>query len=617
MIHEIGNFVVTLKDEFLDFGADNSMRDEGLYSIIKLDNKKVPSSDSYRSIICRKKTPEKSFDFILENQLKLKEYYSECIEANRYLDTGIGGKKIHSAVPYAIWFKYENIGKVKDRFNVFFSKTLELIDKKENEREIETETEKINQIKKFCEENLLNHFKKDIHVKELKKGDYVKVFFDFDIAEYRKSYERYLAVKVFNKEDQGKEFGQATFLNGAPDKKPYLIPKTTFHKTNLKISKTLALQLEKFRRLLTSKPNKKLPNPLPIFIDKDELNNDVIRLFNRDGILKFHEIIHQLYEKDTNDISDYYIINWANTKNGLMINDVDYVSKFIYWLKEIKIDNILGIKKDDEFLGDEPIKHIFQFERLIDQKIFYRIQKNTGYRYGSLMNNYFSDDLTPPKGYELRPIVKTNLLRFRKAMYDYIYKSQTDAITGQMFYEIVISTILDDIKTDEKFNNAKYIQEKLNILFSLNELFDKQNNNFKNIGDKNMASLIPEFQNNLRRLFNEIEYHITSDGEFAFAAGQLIYYVLTKSQTSSKTHSLLEPFISKNDPQLFKLAITRGIEQYKHAFEFGRPRFEKLTSEVLGYDCKTNIKELLPILLAGYFSQSLIFENQIINKRST
>jgi len=59
---------------------------------------------------------------------------------------------------------------------------------------------------------------------------------------------------------------------------------------------------------------------------------------------------------------------------------------------------------------------------------------------------------------------------------------------------------------------------------------------------------------------------------------------------------------------LFKLAITRGIEQYKHAFDFGSTRFEKLTSEVLGYDCKMNIKELLPVLLAGYFSQSLIFE---------
>jgi hypothetical protein len=71
---------------------------------------------------------------------------------------------------------------------------------------------------------------------------------------------------------------------------------------------------------------------------------------------------------------------------------------------------------------------------------------------------------------------------------------------------------------------------------------------------------------------------------------------------------LLEPYISKNDPALFKGMIARGIEQYKHALNFGHRRFNKLASEVLGYECTTPIKELLPVILAGYFFNSMIFE---------
>src|SRR5690606_5009327 len=490
---------------------------------------------------------------------------------------------------------------IKKRFEIYFTKTISLVKDDENEKQ------RIKNIKDFCEKNLLGLLDKDENYKNLNPTDYVKIFFDYDINDYRESYEKYLSINVFNKEDQGKEFGQAIFLNGAPNKKPFIIPKTAYYITNLKVSKTIAIQLEKFRRLLTNKP-RKLPNPLPIFIDKDEINNEVVKLFNRDKEpLKFHEIIKNIFNNYSEDtLSNYYLIHWVNTKDGLLVNDIDYVSRFIYRLENFKINNIMGLKKNHEELEqDIDVDNIFYLEQIFDKKLFYKIHRNTEYRYGSLINNYFSDDLTPPKGYEIRPIIKTNLIRYRKSIYDYIYKSKTDAINGQMFYEIIISSLIDDIKTDLKFNHTKYIQEKLNNLFSLNKNFDKQNKNF---GGIDMASKIPEYQENMRKLFKEDDYHIQTDEEFAFAAGQLIYYILTKSQTSNKTHALLEPYITKNEPLLFKQTITRGIEQYKHAFDFGSKRFEKLTSEILGYTCSKGIKEMIPVILAGYFSKSLIFE---------
>ena len=187
-------------------------------------------------------------------------------------------------------------------------------------------------------------------------------------------------------------------------------------------------------------------------------------------------------------------------------------------------------------------------------------------------------------------------------------------MTGFVFYKIVMFELLDEIKRNNNFN-SRYsndsIKEKLNILFSINNFFDKTNKNF---GGLNMSSIIPEYLTQLKEIITEDERHLPdNDNFFAFAAGQLIYFILYQSQSVNKTHALLESFISKNDPNQFKMVITRGIEQYKHSLEWygksGKGRFEKLASEVLGYDCKKKIKTLLPTILAGYFSNSTIFNN--------
>jgi CRISPR-associated protein Csh1 len=115
----------------------------------------------------------------------------------------------------------------------------------------------------------------------------------------------------------------------------------------------------------------------------------------------------------------------------------------------------------------------------------------------------------------------------------------------------------------------------------------------------------------MRKLFSDENYHIAEDDEFAFAAGQLIYYILKQSKSSNKSHALLEPYISKSDPEQFQQMIIRGFDQYKHSFEWygsGKGRFEKLAGDIMGYECKTNIKDMLPVILAGYFSQCLIYE---------
>lgn len=103
------------------------------------------------------------------------------------------------------------------------------------------------------------------------------------------------------------------------------------------------------------------------------------------------------------------------------------------------------------------------------------------------------------------------------------------------------------------------------------------------------------------------------DEAFAFAAGQIIWKLLIQSQASNRTHALLEPFLQKVDVSQFKLAIARTFEMYKHEFTLYPKKygFDKIMSEVMGYEPnETNMKKLLPFILAGYFAKSVFSKEQ-------
>jgi len=108
-----------------------------------------------------------------------------------------------------------------------------------------------------------------------------------------------------------------------------------------------------------------------------------------------------------------------------------------------------------------------------------------------------------------------------------------------MFHDIVWQSILDDVRHDEKLNKTKRIKEKLNIWFSFYTYFNHQKNN-------KMASKIPELWERCKAIANSNEEHLSDDPkEFAFAMGQIIYFLFTKSVAGKKTHALLEPFLQK------------------------------------------------------------------------
>ena len=151
------------------------------------------------------------------------------------------------------------------------------------------------------------------------------------------------------------------------------------------------------------------------------------------------------------------------------------------------IINLFEIKKNKEIILDRYIKNIFQFEADIVKIIFNNSLVKI--KDDSYQVNYFSE--VTPEYISGGETVYQMILKYRKAFYDYIYKSKTQAIYSYMWDEIMWNSIIGDLRndklTDKGYHSKEYsIKEKLNIWFSLYNYF------LNNERRANMASKIPE-----------------------------------------------------------------------------------------------------------------------------
>jgi len=589
---------------------------------------------------------EEFIRFAKKYDLKKREYYCNYLDSNKNFDNSPtkGKNQIHSASPYAIFFRYKNdktilerLKDIKSRIKVtgYFEKitlltknNVILNDTDIIEKVVKNKLATKYFIKKVGKENLKN----------LKNNDYIKVYFDFDIDKVKSFYDEYSPQMSFNKkglfEDKESyttskkyscpityiesELGPSEFLNTFADKKPFYM-----HKTRDKIyggfsalySGKVIQNLSLFEQLLKLKvkvdkyERSLFPNPFPIFIsNKDAIDNEGNKIYfellkDIKEPISYKEIIKRVYEKMADNVNEinnlnFYLIFW-NMQNGLIIYDVDYIDGFQYKLADFEIKNIFYLK--DFYEGE--IENIFDLEWKFFSKFFYMINKKSGYENNNvLQNNYFAEKINVSRGDDIPPMVATKFYQYNKLIYDVIYKSKLELINGHIFDDITLPIIKEQIKRNDDWQKTYKIKEKLSLYISL----------YKNFKGEDLATKIIILQEKMHKLLENSDEHISSDEEFAYASGQLIWFILKQNKSETKTHSLLDIFISKHKIDDFKLIIAQHIQKYSHALKFYNEHgwFDKLASEVMGYELeKKSIKELVPLIMAGYFSENIIVKN--------
>lgn len=450
-------------------------------------------------------------------------------------------------------------------------------------------------------------YSKEIGLEKIKDSFSIVFYLKKDLQDFKIPYQMYLGQNVFNKSEYNATYDEITYgisdsLSSFNDKKRFLKHQSASFRFNYRIHGEDAQLIWKFYQLSR---NKQLPNPLPIFIDKDEsnLNADVVKLFNNDGVSGYSEIIRSLLNLKKTNLQNFYLLF---IHKGQII-DLDFVPVFKYTLKD-KAENDFEVK---EIFGKEPTVYfnskehnIFDFQLMVMNPIFNKqlIQETKA---GTLWLKYF-DDLEIKPDFGLTDVIYNLMYKYRKAWYDFIYKSKQQEITMTMINEMFKDSIMDDLRHDNEFQKTPQIRKKLSLWFGLQPLFDNIFNT------KSMANKTVELQTKIREIAQTESLHIETDDEFAFATGQLIWKLLIQSESANRSHALLEPFLQKTEPKLFKHAVANTFNMYKHKFPLypNKYEFDKLFSEVMGYDPDvSNMKEHLPMIFAGYFSDS-IFKKQ-------
>jgi CRISPR-associated protein Csh1 len=655
MIREIINFVNNLDE---DFKNQNIKPKEGLHILLALneDSKIILSEYAYHS----KKIEDES-EFI--KRMKNLCNHAWCIGTDKCLD--LPAKGIHSCSPFCVGFKMEflegggknsrnkekNKLEINNRLDKYFIKAFSLLDSievreslqpfreiftvKKNENYFENILLKISSIfkqklndlnsqiiqlqeyssnatgkneKELFKEQIDKLKKESLKYKQLESTDYVIFYLDEDVLNYKKAHQHYLSANLFLYKDkfltapnmQNLVWGVNGFMNSFNSNMPFLTHQTASFEISGRVSNIDMKSLYDFEQVL---PRNILPKTLPIFIFREEIQREFIGLFKESGFkLGYKETIQKLWGRYSQYFNNYYLLNWHNTKDGLVFQDFDFVSKFEYEFNA-QIENLFEIKEKDSrnTIHYPKINNVFDLE----QRVFKPLIQS---KYNSV--EYFTElkDIKKDSYDKLNNTFQT-FSKYRKAVYDFVYKSKRQGIDAKIFYDMVFSHIKDDLKHDRSFS----IKEKLNIWFSLYEKFI----NFKD--KKNvptMASNLKNYQEFVAKLsMGKADTEGATDAYFAFAAGQVIEYIIQKSKSDNMSYQLLEPYLQQAKCQEFKKAIANDIARYKHAINDNETRFKSVCDFVLTYDTDVNMKELMPEILAGIFSKNQFFHKTIIENQ--
>ena len=650
MIREIINFTNGLLSDIPDIMQWNIQPDKGLHVFIDIDETGNWVNQNLQQGIDYDYYDGKKQDIKLWNDCIRYQEATEYITMNK-VSKFDKKKKIHSCSPFAVAFNFNFNDKEKSELGIkIFKKSA-----KPSKEELKSNNALIRaQRRTVIEERLKDYQSNSLSIYGIKEKDgdlfsnqpfiYGKQIMGFFnnlhkilnavelIAEYslltgkdylhlylrtipidvqEELHNRYVKQEIFSGEVMSKEhFGSVGFFTAYNQKKPFLRHRTSFLKDGVsqRFSEEDAITLYTFEKLLRRKPQC-LPNPLPIMIDGREWNKRVIKLFNESGdTLSFRDLLKQLFAKyNMKSLPNYYLLNLSKTVSGIVINDFDFVPLFRYYLDgDIVVSNVTNSSslQDKSFEREREIsiKTIFDFERVAVREVFNNsLVKIKEDKY---VTNYFGEI---DSNYVIGGTLMSNLMqKYRKAIYAYIYKSDTNAINANMFDDIMYQSVLSNIKLDT-FENKRFewnnsIKKKINIWFSLYKMFNQNDKR------ENMVTKINELKNEISRV-TKGETDLLSPESFAFGAGQLVSYLMDRSVSTNKTYAMLEPYLQKGKSRLLQDAIAQTVTVYKHDInQIYKGRFEFLASQVLTYGGDIDMKPLLKYFLAGCFSPCIIYE---------
>jgi len=502
------------------------------------------------------------FDFI-----RSADYMSRYLESNK----AIADKNIHSNNYLTLFVRKENLfnGKITEEtltsyYEVFkepykkkytrpqLRKAYEAIEQKYGKSDVD----KIEKIESWVKENLF-------HLDIERDSTYLKLFFYYDLEEYRKESEKYILTNIYNSADYNVVIDQTIY--GVPNnnmglnaKKPFLEQKTRKNSVPILLSQEEVLLQKKFFDYLNN------------MAAKGRIN----LYFNKDEILGFDD-----QENPDSEFCGYFI----RVEKGMEpeIHDFDIITSYSNQIRPLKIKNVLKIKASD--LEYRTVYTLSTLKRIIDTLLFRKYLSKNYFRAASKIRIY---DET----------LKKNLLLARKSMFDWFYKGIDDNV-WEVLKRSCLDLTKDSIYRGELWKDGGRARELFNFYISLKYYFE---------GRELMDNSLVDVEKLREKVNQEITGRIESDEEYYFAVGQLTNYFLTLSKAKVKNHFLSKPILTAKSNEKIKSELKKLYVKYMYDIKIGR-RFQNLYGMVCLYNIQRQaVNE--DALLAGFLHSSLIYE---------
>lgn len=616
MIQELINFVETLPDDIFE---NNLKPKEGLYILLDIDeNGSLMNVDENGYI--NSSDIEKYLEGA-EAENGLSEHLILCKKI--YLNSQVMGKGTNKSFNSSLGI----FSTVATPFGIGFRKGVFNVDKQTIERknkalddyfsaakayvaEDATFQEWFRRFELFCKKDLLKVIEQHEFMRDdtkdnpneygIKDKEFVHFFLKSpSVLDYKKVNQAYFAERIFNEAKQTSKgrFGVYANTHVLNESKVFLRHVTGLTPTIKWLSGEEAAKVEQFYTI-----QKFLPKPFPLFVYENE-REELIKVFREDSKIKYSEIVRKLTKNGKDELHNYYLIFFSGADYSRVM-DIDFVSTFQF-STNIVIKKIFPLSKDD--INNQRINDVFEFEQEVVKPILNIHPDN--------YINYFGEEKFDTK-YTTHNYFN-QFLKYRKAFFDYIYKSKRESISQRMFDDILLKGILDDIRTDEytvekdRNENRLKILTKLNIWFSLYHYF--HSSNYKDNID--MSTKIERHRQKVDAIIvKDSKEILNAVDEFAFAAGHCVRYLFAKSKTKDKSYTRLETFIQKTDCRQLLTAIANFFAMYKH--ENMTNSFGRLLTQVMEFETDENMKQYLPEFLAGFFDNNKLFSEQISNENS-
>lgn len=356
-----------------------------------------------------------------------------------------------------------------------------------------------------------------------------------------------------------------TTICGLNSKKPYLELKTTKFKVPYRISLEEALISKKFFEWINNLTDEqgRMVSSIYIPIDFKFTNIDVSERNIEKGTCLY------LYKTTNNGkpiIEDFAIVNRRNK------------------IKPMKIKNYLNLKNIEE----QNIDDISILEGKIDEY----------YYHNKLRRSYYNDDIKATAGVfsdkqiDILITTKQAMLNYFRKGIDIGFRTCIDKMTKEMILEKLIN---------KEYINIQDIAYSQN--FRLNLL------NYYEVGGKiNMGDRIQNLYNTIKEKVEKNELATCqTDEEFYFAAGQVIYYLVSQSEAQNKTQALVTPFLELSTAVKLKQAIITMFKRYAYKMRIADSKTKNLIGMVTGYETKSKASDYQDLIISGVCSKNVIF----------